>query len=263
MVLGEVENNAEEECPPTVELKKDPELTADQESRINQYLELSENNDEEDMERLLGSQLGNHFWTQKEKTCLVYFVQKVDGDYEALHENYFTHRSAVALKVQYKKILKGNDTPATTPRLSISNITRNAGNSLVKLLTPKASPMKEVAQPLEPMETIEEEEPVLEEEEDAKLLAELEQEEEENIVEKNEEVEEEQEEAPMETEEQADTKKTESLSWIMVIFIPILLLVVAHIFIIMVPEDALSPAVESSIKLYKQTWIDTFSNFKN
>lgn len=259
MVLGEVENNTEEFVLPTVEIKKDlpqTELTDEQTNRINQYLELSHDNDEEDMERLLGSQLGNHFWTQAEKTCLVYFVQKVDGDYEELRERYFSHRSCVALKTQYRKILKGLDTPATTPRLSISNISAKTGNSLVKLLTPKASPMKKVAQRMSRMETIEEEEVVQEEEEeDEKLLKEMEQVEEEEEEEKAVEKKEEEEEAlPEECEIEETNEKKMSVGFILAIVIPILLVIIFHIFVILVPEGVLNEDFEVMVNHYKQAW---------
>merc|ERR1712048_1350066 len=104
---------------------------------------------------------------------------------DLLHKQYFPHRSTVALKAKYRKVSQGLDTPATTPRLSLSHLSTSLGNSAikaakttVKLLTPQQSPMKsaqEEEEGIEEEELLEEEN--LEEQQDA-------EEEEEKMIEK-------------------------------------------------------------------------------
>merc|ERR1740129_1429226 len=86
---------------------------------------------------------GNHYWTQAEKECLIYFLKRCGNDMDKLQEEYFPHRTVGALKTRYTKILRGEDTPATTPRLSVGNFISAAANEVVKAVTPR-KPIKAI-----------------------------------------------------------------------------------------------------------------------
>merc|ERR1712048_806016 len=118
-------------------------------------------------------------------------LKKCDGDFGLLHKQYFPHRSTVALKAKYRKVSQGLDTPATTPRLSLSHLSTSLGNSAikaakttVKLLTPQQSPMKSAHEEEEEGEEEQEEDGIEEEELEEQQDAE---EEEEKMIEKEEE----------------------------------------------------------------------------
>lgn len=139
MVLVDVKNKI------TISSTQKLEETETGQTIISNFLSLCEDYTEEEMDNLLQESQNNHFWTQEEKMCLVYFGEKCDMNFKSLHEDRFPGRSVVALKGMYKKMLKGEDTPASTPRFSISNSSKKVGNKLnsfVKLLTPSSTPMK-------------------------------------------------------------------------------------------------------------------------
>lgn len=245
---------------------------------IGHYLNLAEDKTEEDMESMLERCIGNHFWTTSEKTCLCYYVDKWGQDFKKLKQDYFSHRSEVALKSQYKKILRGEDTPATTPRLSISNISKQTSNSLIKLLTPKSTPMKKSAEKIlmddDEVDHLLLDDDILDdnvemEEEDVEMEEEEEEEIPEEVVEEQEEVEpettpeEEQEETEVE-EAQAlkpavEDKSNQMILW--GILIPLCLVVLFVIVIINCPDDALGPQ-HSELLQFKQNILDMAKDLK-
>jgi len=107
------------------------------------YLKQSEEHTDKEMLEKLSQCNGNHYWTQDEKECLVYFSKRCGNDMDKLHDDFFPHRTVGALKTRYTKILRGEDTPATTPRLSVGNIISNAANEAIKAVTPR-KPIKAI-----------------------------------------------------------------------------------------------------------------------
>jgi len=69
----------------------------------------------------------------------------VGNDFDKLHSDYFPHRTQGALKTRYQKILRGEDTPASTPRLSVGNLMNQTVNEIVKAVTPR-KPIKAIVE---------------------------------------------------------------------------------------------------------------------
>jgi len=93
------------------------DMTALGEKTVEEYLSKAEESTEKQMLEKLAGCNGNHFWTAEEKECLIFFMRRVGNDFDKLHSDYFPHRTQGALKTRYQKILRGEDTPASTPRL--------------------------------------------------------------------------------------------------------------------------------------------------
>jgi len=107
---------------------------------IKAYLSQTEGLTQEDMLEKLKPCNSNHFWTLEEKQCLVYFMDQCNQDFAEVHQKYFQHRSEGALKNRYGLIVRGEDTPMNTPRLSIGAVKNGAkelGNEILKALTPR------------------------------------------------------------------------------------------------------------------------------
>jgi hypothetical protein len=149
MPFAEVDSNEEEVAPqekPEVLLSQVNEATTEGQAAIEQFLSNSKSTDE--MQDLLDSCKGNHFWTEQEKQCLVYFLNICNENFTELHERYFQHRTPGALKTRYTKIIRGEDTPASTPRMSVghlSEMAKQTGNEIIKAMTPrkKMQPIEE------------------------------------------------------------------------------------------------------------------------
>lgn len=239
MVLEELASNSEapehDDVPPKIA------VTEPTSTLLETYRENIVDNTEEEMQALLTSCYGNHFWTVEEKQCLVFFCDLVDGDFDVLHEVYFTHRTIGSLRSRWHSLQRGQETPMTTPRLSLSNALVKASNAVIKVCTPNASPGR-VLQPV-----VEE---VDEDEEDAEFLEAIKQaglgKEEENEVQKetvpeNEELPE----GAVETEEveQTEIEQTENVEesdnlvfWALLPFILVLIITFA---IFVVPQNSL------------------------
>jgi len=149
MPFASVDSNEEEVASqekPEVLLSQVNEATTEGQAAIEQFLSNSKSTDE--MQDLLDSCKGNHFWTEQEKQCLVYFLNICDENFTELHERYFQHRTPGALKTRYTKIIRGEDTPASTPRMSVghlSEMAKQTGNEIIKAMTPrkKMQPIEE------------------------------------------------------------------------------------------------------------------------
>jgi hypothetical protein len=119
------------------------DMTALGEKTVEEYLSKSEDSTEKQMLEKLATCNGNHFWTAEEKECLIFFMRRVGNDFDKLHSDYFPHRTQGALKTRYQKILRGEDTPASTPRLSVGNLMNQTVNEIVKAVTPR-KPIKAI-----------------------------------------------------------------------------------------------------------------------
>jgi len=141
------------------EISTEPVTQIDAESEptlVDGYLNETQHRSPEEMLDQLKDCSTNRLWTQEEKECLVYFANLVKQDFDALHGQYFHHRTVGALKTRYGKIIRGEDTPATTPRLSLGNYVAHAANTVMNSMTPRkaATPARAAD---DAMETIEEE----------------------------------------------------------------------------------------------------------
>jgi len=145
----------------------DSEVTDSGRQMLEGYRMKTDNSTDKEMLENLSQCNGNHYWTQSEKECLIYFLKKCGNDLEKLQEDFFPHRSIGALKTRYTKIIRGEDTPATTPRLSVGNIISSAANEVVKAVTPR-KPIKAIQEA-----EIEEEEEEIDEDLNKKELPEV------------------------------------------------------------------------------------------
>eukprot|EP00493_Phyllostaurus_siculus_P025051 UN25395 len=85
----------------------DLDMTATGKERVEDYLRLSEDTSDKEMLEKLSQCNGNHYWTQAEKECLIYFLKRCGNDMDKLQEDYFPHRTVGALKTRYTKIIRG------------------------------------------------------------------------------------------------------------------------------------------------------------
>jgi len=191
------------------------------------YLKQSEEHTDKEMLEKLSQCNGNHYWTQDEKECLVYFSQRCEHDMDKLHEDFFPHRTVGALKTRYTKILRGEDTPATTPRLSVGAIISNAANEAIKAVTPR--------KPIKAIQQIEEEEQLAEDMAVEETLSE------DALPEVNVEKD-----AVAEATTEETTKTEESAEglnyWLLAVG-PIVLVYLILIFVVVLPNEHLPPQV--------------------
>lgn len=204
---------------------------------------------EEEMLKTLADQSSNRLWTEEEKACLLYFHGQTKGDFEELQTQYFKHRTQGALKVRYEKILKGHETPSHTPRPSIGNISKNAANSVMAILTPEVSKENAKAN----SENVEEllNELNFDDEEDN-------EEDEEEVVEDTKPVAEEEEITTEETETvEAETSEEAAPADDKLFFIlPVLMLIVA-LLVIFVTDPELMDIMIQSIQAQVTEWMET------
>lgn len=219
---------------------------------LHEYRWKSEDSTEEEMAEMLEESLGNHFWTNEEKQCLVYYYDKCDGDLERLHREYFTHRSAAALGIRFKAIQKGAETPATTPRLSISaasEMTKKVVNKTISMLTPKKPTMEtqQTEEELDPLNLDDEEElEEMIEEEEAEIVKEETQENEETEV----------------NEQETDAPKVvelEPISPAVYLLTPLIMIFFGIAALIFLPEE-MCPEPTLTAKRGLTTSIETFVN---
>jgi len=126
----------------------EPQMTDEGKETLEGYVKKAEEKTDIEMLKKLEGCNGNHFWTTEEKECLIYFLRRSNQDFEKLQEEYFPYRTVGALRTRYTKIIRGEDTPASTPRLSVGNMSNMVGtavNEIAKAVTPR-KPIKAVVE---------------------------------------------------------------------------------------------------------------------